>query len=160
MKKLLYFVAIMAGGLSLASCLDSYGNNASAELDFYARYDKIEFNDSNDVVFTHLIDTALQKLGVLSDPYVFTAILHEKAEVNYSSPDAAVHNCCVQADTKYQAMLSNVTSSKLREQMAAMNAKTGLPLDSLDGFTVHYALLYFEGKSAGFLPVNIYKKNY
>lgn len=160
MKRLFYFVAIMAGGLCLASCLDSDGNNASAELDFYARYDKIEFNDSNDVVFTQLIDTALQKLGVLSNPYAFNAILHEKAEVNYTSPDAAVYNCCVQADKKYQTMLSGVTSSKLREQMAAMNVRTELPLDSLDGFTVHYALLYFEGKSAGFLPVNIYPKNY
>lgn len=146
MKKLIYFVAVVTCGMiGLVSCMDDSNNDASATQDFFARPDSIVFEDSNDVVFEAAVDTALQSLGVLSRFYYPQTLFTEEASVNLPSIDMAVQQCVKQADETYKKKLANVTRDLIERKIQVMLLPTEQPLDSLDGFTVYYNLMYFYG---------------
>lgn len=120
-----------------AACVDDDGNQTTATVTYYGQLGAVQFTDSTNVGFTHLIGEGLNDMGYTGEKSIFT----ESDTLDYNSSYAATHNCNVKASAAYRIKVNTLTLAALKEAMFGLHADSltrlgyasasELPLDTL-----------------------------
>ncbi len=158
MRKFLLTAALLcACTFTLQSCLDGDNDKATATCAYFAVPDSIGLTDPADSAFILPICDALasKTMALVGTESEFT----ESAESENQMVDYAIYKCHQQADAKYKALVTASTGAQLRSVIRT-NTNDSICVDSLDEFTVRFALYSSAAMNSNMILIQRYTKNY